>query len=110
MTIRRFRNADDPREVDWRFVIVLDASAVVAMLVGPDQEAECIRKKVEGLSESLYVPHLMDLEVLHALRRQTLLGTPSQRRGAQALEDRKNIALVCYPHASLMDRIWGLKE
>jgi predicted nucleic acid-binding protein len=91
-------------------VIVLDASAVVAVLVGPGSEAERIRKKVEGPGESLHVPHLMDLEVLHALRRQTLLGTLSQERGAEALEDLKNIAFVRYPHASLVDRIWDLKS
>jgi len=91
-------------------VIVLDASAVVSLLVGPGPEAERIRRKVESPGESLHVPHLMDLEVLHALRRQTLLGTLSQERGAEALEDLKNIAFVRYPHASLVDRIWDLKN
>ena len=91
-------------------MIVLDASAVVAVLVGRDSEAERIRRKVEGPGESLHVPHIMDLEVLHALRRQTLLGTLSRRRGAEALADLKNIAFVRYPHALLVDRIWELKE
>ena len=91
-------------------MIVLDASAVVAVLVGPGPGAERIRRKVEGPGESLHVPHVMDLEVLHALRRQTLLGTLSRERGAEALEDLKNIAFVRYPHASLADRIWDLKN
>jgi predicted nucleic acid-binding protein len=91
-------------------VIVLDASAVVAVLVRPGSGAERIRRKVEGPGESLHVPHVMDLEVLHALRRQTLLGTLSQERGAEALEDLKNIVFVRYPHASLVDRIWDLKN
>ncbi len=91
-------------------MIVLDASAVVSLLVGPGPEAARIRRKVESPGESLHVPHLMDLEVLHALRRQTLLGTLSQERGAEALEDLKNIAFVRYPHASLVDRIWDLKN
>jgi len=91
-------------------VIVLDASAVVAVLVGPGSGAERIRGKVESPGESLHVPHVMDLEVLHALRRQTLLGTLSRERGAEAIEDLKNIAFVRYPHASLVDRVWELKE
>ena len=91
-------------------MIVLDASAVVAVLVGPSPGAERLREKVEGPGESLHVPHVMDLEVLHALRRQTLLGTLSRERGAEALEDLKNIAFVRYPHASLADRIWKLKD
>lgn len=52
----------------------------------------------------------MDLEVLHALRRQTLLGTLPRERGAEALADLKNIAFVRYPHASLVGRIWDLKN
>lgn len=91
-------------------MIVLDASAVVAGRVGPGSGAERIRGKVESPGESLHVPHVMDLEVLHALRRQTLLGTLSRERGAEAIEDLKNIAFVRYPHASLVDRVWELKE
>jgi predicted nucleic acid-binding protein len=91
-------------------VIVLDASAVVAMLLGTGSEAERIRRKVESPGESLHVPHLMDLEVLHTVRRQTLLGTLSRKRGVEALEDLKNTAFVRYPHAPLVDRIWDLKN
>jgi predicted nucleic acid-binding protein len=91
-------------------VIVLDASAVVAMLLDTGSEAERIRRKVESPGESLHVPHLMDLEVLHTVRRQTLLGTLSRKRGVEALEDLKNTAFVRYPHAPLVDRIWDLKN
>ncbi len=52
----------------------------------------------------------MDLEVLHALRRQALRGALSPRRGAEALEDLASIMLVRYPHTSLMERIWELRE
>ena len=91
-------------------MIVLDASAVVAVLVGPGPGAERSREKIERPGESLHVPHAMDLEVLHALRRQALLGTLSRERGAEALEDLKDIAFVRYPHASLVDRIWDLRD
>jgi predicted nucleic acid-binding protein len=91
-------------------VIVLDASTVLAVLVGSGPLTERIRNKVGRPGESLHVPHVMDLEVLHALRRQTLLGTLSRKRGAEALEDLKNIAFVRYPHTPLMERIWELKD
>ena len=91
-------------------MIVLDASAVIAVLLGAGSGAERIRGKVESPGESLHVPHVMDLEVLHTLRRQTFLGTLSRERGAEALEDLKNIAFVRYPHASLVDRVWELKD
>jgi predicted nucleic acid-binding protein len=91
-------------------LIVLDASAVVAVLLDPGSEAERIRERIESPGESLHVPHLMDLEVLHALRRQALRGALSPRRSAEALEDLANIMFVRYPHTSLMKRIWALRE
>jgi predicted nucleic acid-binding protein len=90
-------------------VIVLDASAVVAVLLDPGPGAERIRERIEQPGESLHVPHLMDLEVLHALRRQALRGTLSQRRSAEALEDLASIMFVRYPHTSLAGRIWDLR-
>ena len=91
-------------------MIVLDASAVIAVLLYPGPGAERIRERIEGPGESLHVPHLMDLEVLHALRRQALRGALSPRRGAEALQDLASIMLVRYPHTSLMERIWELRE
>lgn len=91
-------------------MIVLDASAVVAMLVGSGLAAERIREKVEAPDESLHVPHVMELEVLHALRRQALLGTLSRERSSEALTDLGNISFVRYPHTPLIGRIWELKE
>ena len=80
------------------------------MLVGPGRGAERLRERIEAPDESLHVPHVMDLEVLHALRRQALLGTLSRERSSEALEDLKNITFVRYPHAAFLDRIWCLKN
>ena len=91
-------------------MIVLDASAVVAVLVDPGQGAERIRERVETPDESLHVPHVMDLEVLHALRRHILRDILSLKRSSEALEDLKNIAFVRYPHVPLAERIWELRE
>jgi predicted nucleic acid-binding protein len=91
-------------------LIVLDASAVVAVLLDPGSGAERIRERIESPGESLHVPHVMDLEVLHALRRQALRGALSPRRSAEALEDLANIMFVRYPHTSLIRRIWELRE
>ena len=91
-------------------MIVLDASAVIAVLLYRGPGAERIRERIESPGESLHVPHLMDLEVLHALRRQALRGALSPRRGAEALQDLASIRLVRYPHTSLMERIWELRE
>ncbi len=89
-------------------MIVLDASAVVAVLLDPG--AERIRERIESPGESLHVPHLMDLEVLHTLRGQALRGALSPRRGTEALEDLTNILFVRYPHTSLVERVWELRH
>lgn len=91
-------------------MIVLDASAVVAVLLGAGPGTERIRERVESSGESLHVPHVMDLEVMHTLRRQLLRGGLSSERGAEALQDLANIAFTRYPHTSLAGRIWDLKE
>ncbi len=52
----------------------------------------------------------MDLEVLHALRRQALLGTLSRERSSEALTDLGNISFARYPHTPLVGRIWELRE
>jgi predicted nucleic acid-binding protein len=91
-------------------LIILDASAVVAVLVGAGQGAERIRERMETPDESLHVPHVMDLEVLQALRRHILPGILSPERSSEALEDLKNLTFVRYPHAPLAERIWDLRE
>jgi predicted nucleic acid-binding protein len=91
-------------------LIVLDASAVVAVLVGPGQGAERIRERIETSDESLHVPHVMDLEVLHALRRHILLDILSLKRSSEALEDLENMAFIRYPHTPLAQRIWDLRD
>jgi predicted nucleic acid-binding protein len=91
-------------------LIVLDASAVVAVLLDPGPRAERIRERIERPGESLHVPHLMDLEVLHALRRQALRGALSPRRSTEALEDLKDILFVRYPHTSLVEKVWELRH
>lgn len=91
-------------------MIVLDASAVVAVLLDPGPGAERIRERIESPGERLHVPHLMDLEVLHVLRRQALHGALTQRRSAEALKDLATITFVRYPHAPLVERIWELRR
>ena len=56
------------------------------------------------------MPHLLDVEVLNVLRRQTLRGTLAKERGAMALQDLENIKMSRYPHAPLLGRIWDLRE
>jgi predicted nucleic acid-binding protein len=91
-------------------LIVLDASAVVAILLDPGSKADLVRERVESPGESVHVPHFLDLEVAHALRRHTLQGSLSYQRGAEALKDFANIRMTRYPHTSLLERVWDLRH
>jgi predicted nucleic acid-binding protein len=89
-------------------VLVVDTSAVL--------EALAAREPPEGLIErlagdgDLHAPHLIDVEILHALRRLTAHGELSDERAADARADFRELALVRYPHVELSDRIWELRH
>lgn len=91
-------------------MIVLDASAVVSILFNSGPDAEPIRERIESPGESIHVPHLLDIEVLHVLRRQTLRGPLAGKRAATGLQDLENIKMTRYYHAPLLGRIWDLRE
>jgi predicted nucleic acid-binding protein len=90
-------------------LIVLDASAVLTWLLrlGP---AATIDRRFGGPGESLHAPHLLNVEVLHVLRRRALRGELSPTRSDEALEDLLDMDVALYPHAPLAGRIWELRE
>ena len=91
-------------------MIVIDASAEVAVLLNTGPEVESIRERIARPGETLHVPHLFDIEVLHALRRLNLRGTVSSVRVQLALSRLRDTQLTRYPHTTLIERIWALRE
>lgn len=83
---------------------------MVSILLDSGPDAEPIRERIESPGESVHVPHLLDVEVLNVLRRQTLRGILAMERGATALQDLESIKMTRYPHAPLLGRIWDLRE
>lgn len=89
-------------------MLVVDTSAVL--------DALAARAPAHGLLErlardgDLHGPHLIDTEVLHALRRMTMSGAISHERAADARSDFAELALVRYPHEPLNDRVWELRH
>jgi len=82
---------------------------MVSILLDPGPDAEPIRERVESPGESLHVPHLLNIEVLNVLRRQTLRGILAEERGATVLQDLESIRMIRYPHVPLLERIWNLR-
>ena len=91
-------------------MIVLDASAAVAVLLNIGPTAGNIRLRITLPGENLHVPHLFDVEVLHVLRRHSLRRTLSRQRGSAAIAGLHDMRLSRYSHTAFVDRIWELKD
>lgn len=90
-------------------MIVLDASAAVDFILRIRPQAERIASRISRLGETLHAPHLVDGEVLQVLRRYELRGIVTPERADEALGLYRDILLVRYPLAQLIDRIWALR-
>lgn len=91
-------------------MIVLDASAAIAALLNAGPEAADIQRRISHPDETLHVPHLFEVEVLHALRRLNLAGTVSSERAHLALDRFQDTSFTRYPHSPLLERIWELRN
>lgn len=87
-------------------MIVVDASAVLDVLVGPPSPTLAARLAGEAV---LHAPHLLDTEVLHVLRRLEQRGDLPDAAVATGRELFEALAIDRYPHAPLSDRVWELR-
>ena len=69
-----------------------------------------IRVRIEAPGGSLHAPHLLDVEMLHALRGLVLRGDVSRARGEEVREDFASLRWSRYSHVPFLDRIWELKD
>ena len=69
-----------------------------------------IEETLFSSGEPLAAPHLIDVEVLHALRRFHLANILSAGRARQALEDFGDLAIARYGHEMLRSEIWRLRD
>ena len=61
-------------------------------------------------SESLHVPHLIDVEVLSAVRRQAFVSELSTSQAERVLDVWGRIGLVRYAAGPLLARAWALRD
>jgi predicted nucleic acid-binding protein len=89
-------------------LIVVDTSALVdAVLARPVKPALVSRLSDDG---DLHAPHLIDVEVLHALRRLGLANAVHDSRLEDARGDIADISMTRYPMGPLTDRAWELRH
>jgi predicted nucleic acid-binding protein len=90
-------------------VIVLDASVVVELLTNGSL-ADSIRTELAGLNDSFLVPHLIDVEVMSALRRLAASQRVDSHHTRKFLEELAALPAERYSHTPLLDRIWQLRH
>jgi len=88
-------------------VIVIDASALVELLVGGTPRAHLVAVRIRR--ETLHAPHLIDLEVVSVLRSLEARQVLSAPDASRATGDLVALAMSRYPHEPLVARIWQLR-
>ncbi len=91
-------------------MIVLDASAAVAVLLNLGAGATRIRERMRQEDDGLHVPQLFEVEVLNALRHHALRHGISERRGLELLEDLTTMSVSRYAHTAMLPRTWELRN
>jgi predicted nucleic acid-binding protein len=88
--------------------LVVDASAVINSFarIGPvaSQAREMMRSRM------LNAPHLLDLEVASALRRQVRSGLVDASRAEFHLRALSRMAIRRHAHSGLLARVWRLRD
>ena len=90
-------------------MIVLDASVVVELLTNGIL-ADSIRNELARRDESFIVPHLIDVEVMSALRRLVAGQRIDSHRTGQFLAGLAALPAERYSHTPLIGRIWELRH
>lgn len=90
-------------------MIVVDASAVVELLLGGSR-AEAVLPWFEREEGLTHAPGLLDVEVAHVFRRLVMTGAVGPARGAAAMEVLQELPVTRHPERPLLPRVWALRE
>jgi predicted nucleic acid-binding protein len=88
--------------------IVLDASVVVEVLLGSTAGTRTMQRLVAE-NVPLHAPELLDIEVLHVLRRAVARELMTTRRAEQAIRVLESFPLTRHAHGPFRWRCWQLR-
>jgi predicted nucleic acid-binding protein len=90
-------------------VIVVDASAILAILVNAPT-APLLRAILFEEGDEIHAPHLIDIEVMHSIRRWVLTKYLPLDRAEEAIASFRLMPIERSNHQILLTRIWELRE
>lgn len=90
-------------------MIVIDSSAMVDLLLSRPARAEAVMVRLRTHSGAIAAPHLLDVEVAHALRRQALAGEIDDERLYRAAGQLSSFPLRRFGHELLITRALELR-
>jgi predicted nucleic acid-binding protein len=90
-------------------MIVLDASALVELLLGTES-GRSIASRIADPEITLHIPHLADVEVAQTLRRFVRDGELDVASSVSALANLQALDVQRHAHEPLLSRIWALRE
>ena len=88
---------------------MLDASAIVDLVVEPRAVTRAIRARLQA-DPDIHVPHLVDAEVTDALRRKLLSGQLDPLRARRAIRRLTTMHLVRWQQTQLLGRALALRD
>ena len=88
---------------------VIDASVVAHLLLDLPL-ARAAEEHVLSAREPAQAPDLLNVEVLHVLRRHEQRGLITEARSREALDDLLILPIAHYPTSALVDAAWSLRR
>ena len=89
-------------------MIVSDASLVVDFLIDGGERGAWATAEIAA-ARHICAPHLLDVEVLAALRKRVAARELSSSRALTAVRDLAELPIRRYPLVHLLERIWQLR-
>ena len=72
--------------------------------------SRALAERLNQPGETLHAPHLLDLEIAHAVRREVLRGLITADEGGLAFARLAELSVTRYPHTQFLERIWQLRN
>jgi predicted nucleic acid-binding protein len=88
-------------------MIVLDASVALELVLKTFRSLRWADRLFEN---ELHTPHLIDVEILHALRRLAQARSITAAEAQEAIQGLQDLPIFRHPHSPMLKQIWDLRS